>query len=239
MLLVGRQEGHLACKKLSSTSPLFHVYTQSLAKTRWLTRWLYTSSTAYMLATRTTRDWLVHSISCASVRPLYPIGVVSHMWRLKSVVKPTSAAATTDYAAIRWHPPRPTQRGNHYCPYSQHCTNTQGDSDNFFVPYLCQLFRHHDVGQALIAFWPTVLSVEPMVQCVVCLSLTFCIVAKRCVLAKNCLKEWIGNQGQKFFRSPPYFYFRFRRYGHWDGRFCLIFCLYSQAVGNRWSKWTF
>ena len=51
-------------------------------------------------------------------------------------------------------------------------------------------------------FWPTVLSVEPMVQYVVCLSvcrlsMTFCIVAKRYVLAKNCLKEWIGNQGQK------------------------------------------
>ena len=26
-----------------------------------------------------------------------------------------------------------------------------------------------------------------------------------------------------FFGSPPYFYFRFRRYGHRDGRFCLIF----------------
>ena len=42
-------------------------------------------------------------------------------------------------------------------------------------------------------FWPTVLSVEPMVQCVVCRrlssSVTFCIVAKRYVLAKKCLKE--------------------------------------------------
>ena len=61
----------------------------------------------------------------------------------------------------------------------------------------------------------------------VCLSssVTFCIVAKRYVLAKKCLKEWIGNQGQKvhFFGSPPYFYFQFCRYGHRDGRFCLIF----------------
>jgi len=44
-------------------------------------------------------------------------------------------------------------------------------------------------------FWPTVLSVEPLVQCVVCRlsvclsSVTFCIVAKRYVLAKKCLKE--------------------------------------------------
>jgi len=27
----------------------------------------------------------------------------------------------------------------------------------------------------------------------------------------------------RFFRSPPYFYFRFRLYGHRDGRFCLMF----------------
>ena len=33
--------------------------------------------------------------------------------------------------------------------------------------------------------------------CVICLSVTFCIVAKRYVLAKNCLKEWIENQGQR------------------------------------------
>ena len=30
------------------------------------------------------------------------------------------------------------------------------------------------------------------------------------------------------FRSPPYFYFRFRRYGPLDGRFCLIFALTAQ-----------
>jgi len=51
------------------------------------------------------------------------------------------------------------------------------------------------------SFWPTVLSVVPLERCVVCLSVclsvTFCIVAKRHVLAKKCLKEWIGNQGQK------------------------------------------
>jgi len=42
----------------------------------------------------------------------------------------------------------------------------------------------------VMTFWPTVLSVEPLVQCVVCrLSVTFCIVAKRCILAKKCLKE--------------------------------------------------
>jgi len=31
-----------------------------------------------------------------------------------------------------------------------------------------------------------------------------------------------------FFGSPPYFYFRFRLYGHWDGRFCLIFARTAQ-----------
>jgi len=82
------------------------------------------------------------------------------------------------------------------------------------------------------AFWPTILSVAPLVHRLACLSsvcrlssVTFCIVAKRYVLAKNCLKERTGNQGQKvyFSGSPPYFYFRFRLYGHQDGRFCLIF----------------
>jgi len=34
-------------------------------------------------------------------------------------------------------------------------------------------------------------------------------------------KNWL-------FGSPPYFYFRFRRYGHWDGRFCLIFAHIAQ-----------
>ena len=34
-----------------------------------------------------------------------------------------------------------------------------------------------------------------------------------------------------FFGSPPYFYFRFRRYGHRDGRFCLIFArIVQQSV---------
>jgi len=40
-----------------------------------------------------------------------------------------------------------------------------------------------------------------------------------------------------FFGSPPYFYFRFRRYGHWDGRFCLIFARTAkQSVldGRNW-----
>jgi len=66
----------------------------------------------------------------------------------------------------------------------------------------------------------------------VCLSssVMFCIVSKRYVLVKNCLKKWIGNQGQKvdFFGSPPYFYFRFRHYGHQDGRFCLTFARIAQ-----------
>jgi len=31
-----------------------------------------------------------------------------------------------------------------------------------------------------------------------------------------------------FFGSPPYFYFRFRFYGHRDGRFCLIFARTAQ-----------
>ena len=40
-----------------------------------------------------------------------------------------------------------------------------------------------------------------------------------------------------FFGSPPYFYFRFRRYGHQDGRFCLIFARIAQQSvldGKNW-----
>ena len=35
-----------------------------------------------------------------------------------------------------------------------------------------------------------------------------------------------------FFGSPPYFYFRFRHYGHRDGRFCLIF---ARTASNRYN----
>ena len=59
-----------------------------------------------------------------------------------------------------------------------------------------QTVKHTTISP--LNFWPTVLSVEPLVHCLVCLSsVTFCIVVKRHVLAKNCLKKWIGNQGQK------------------------------------------
>jgi len=34
----------------------------------------------------------------------------------------------------------------------------------------------------------------------------------------------------RFFGSPPYFYFRFRLYGHRDGRFCLIFAPTAQQA---------
>jgi len=96
----------------------------------------------------------------------------------------------------------------------------------------CLLLREIQIG---FGFWPTVLLVVPLARCVVC-RLSVCDVlycGKTIRLAKKCLKEWIGNQGQKvhFFGSPPHFYFRFRRYGHRDGRFCLIFaCTAKQSV---------
>ena len=57
-------------------------------------------------------------------------------------------------------------------------------------------YLHRNVN---LSFWPTVLSVEPLVQCVVCLSVVWDVFycGKRYVLAKNSLKEWIGNQGEK------------------------------------------
>jgi len=77
--------------------------------------------------------------------------------------------------------------------------------------------------------WPTVLSVAPLAHCVVCLS-SVCDVLHCGKKAKNCLKKWIGNQGQKvhFLGSPQYYYLLFRLYGHWYGRFCLIFARTAQ-----------
>jgi len=52
-----------------------------------------------------------------------------------------------------------------------------------------QCLQSLSLGYLLYPFWPTVLSVAPLAHCVVCLSVTFCIVAKQYVLAKKCLKE--------------------------------------------------
>ena len=85
-------------------------------------------------------------------------------------------------------------------------------------------------------FWPTVLSVVPLAHCVVCLSI--CRLSSVCEVlycgetvrpSWKRLKEWIGNWGQKLILgSPLYFYFRFHRYGHRDGRFCFIFANTAQ-----------
>ena len=95
-------------------------------------------------------------------------------------------------------------------------------------------------------FWPTVLSVEPMVQCVVCrLSSSVCrrlwrFYCGKTVRPSQKLSEGVNRKpGSKssFLGSPPYFYFRFRRYGHRDGRFCLIFARTAkQSVlgGRNW-----
>jgi len=81
-------------------------------------------------------------------------------------------------------------------------------------------------------FWPTVLSVEPMVQYVVCLSVvrrpSVCNVlyCGKTVRPSEKVSEGVNRKpGSKssFFGSPPYFYFRFRLYSHRDGRFWLIF----------------
>ena len=81
-------------------------------------------------------------------------------------------------------------------------------------------------------FWPTVLSVEPLVHCVACLSV--CLSSVVCdvlyggkmVHPSEKVSEGVNRKpGSKssFFGSTPYFYFRFRRYGHQDCRFCFIF----------------
>ena len=83
-------------------------------------------------------------------------------------------------------------------------------------------------------FWPTVLSVVPLARCVVChlsvylSSVVVCDVfyCGETVCPSEKVSEGVNRKpGSKssFFGSPPYFYFRFRRYGHRDDRFCLIF----------------
>ena len=86
-------------------------------------------------------------------------------------------------------------------------------------------------------FWPTVLLVEPMAQYVVCLSVvcrpSVCNVlyCGKTVHPSQKVSEGVNRKpGSKssFWGSPPYFYFRFRHYGHQDGRFCLIFARIAQ-----------
>ena len=77
------------------------------------------------------------------------------------------------------------------------------------------------------SFWPTVLSVEPLVQCVVCLSVICNVLyCGKTVRPSEKVSEGVNRKpGSKssFFGSLPYFYFRFCRYSYRDGRFCLIF----------------
>ena len=83
----------------------------------------------------------------------------------------------------------------------------------------------------IVTFWPTVLSVEPMLQYVVSLSV-FCLsvvcnvfYCGKTVRPSQKVSEgvnWKPGSKSSFFGSPPYFYFRFRRYGYQDGRFALF-----------------
>jgi len=86
-------------------------------------------------------------------------------------------------------------------------------------------------------YWLTVLSVEHLVHCVVCMSVvclsSVCNVlyCGKTIRPSEKLSEGVNRKpGSKswFFGSPPYFYFRFRLYGHRDGRFCFIFAHAAQ-----------
>ena len=78
-----------------------------------------------------------------------------------------------------------------------------------------------------VCYWPTVLSVEPMVHCVVCRLSVICNVlyCGETVRPSEKVSEGVNRKPwskSSFFGSPPYFYFRFRRYGHQDGCFALF-----------------
>jgi len=78
--------------------------------------------------------------------------------------------------------------------------------------------------------------VEPLVQCVgchlsVCLSVCNVLYCGKTVRPSQKVSEEVNRKpGSKssFLGSPPYFYFRFRRYSHQNGRFCLIFARTAQ-----------
>jgi len=90
--------------------------------------------------------------------------------------------------------------------------------------YLKEQFCH--------SFWPTVLSVVPLVQCVVCrLPVCNVLYCGETVRPSEKVSEGVNRKpGSKspFLGLPPYFYFWFRCYGHQDGRFCLIFARIAQ-----------
>ena len=80
------------------------------------------------------------------------------------------------------------------------------------------------------SLWYTVLSVCLSVVChlsVIC-NVLYC---GETVRPSEKVSEGVNRKpGSKssFWGSPPYFYFRFRRYGHQDCRFCLIFARIAQ-----------
>jgi len=66
---------------------------------------------------------------------------------------------------------------------------------------------------------------------VACWGTKAAISVKRVKIEKKLLWRARKSPTFQFFGSPPYFYFRFRLYGHQDGRFCLIFaCTAQQSV---------
>ena len=106
----------------------------------------------------------------------------------------------------------------------------------FCVDIFCRSLRDYS------DFWPTVLSVEPLVQCLVCLSVCNVLYCGKTVRPSEKVSEGVNRKpGSKcsFFGSPPYFYFRFRRYGHRDGRFCLIFARTAQRSILDGTNWLF
>jgi len=117
-----------------------------------------------------------------------------------------------------------------------------GTALNWFQSYLSgrsQTFIYD--GNQMTSFWPTVLSVEPLVHCVICLSVVcnvlYCVETVR---PSEKVSEGVNRKpGSKssFSGSPPYFYFWFHRYGHRDGRFLPYFCPHSQQSvldGRNW-----
>ena len=111
-------------------------------------------------------------------------------------------------------------------PCDVYAMNVYGPSA-LYATAIC-LYRINMSEGMELTFWPTVLSVVPLAQCLVCLSVVVSDVlyCGETVRPSEKVSEGVNRKpGSKssFFGSPPYFYFLFRRYSYRDGRFCLIF----------------
>ena len=104
---------------------------------------------------------------------------------------------------------------------------TYGVTQTPLVQFLVDLLADRTIGRA----YGTVCRLSVCLSSVCLSSVCDVLYCGKTVRPSQKVSEGVSRKpGSKssFFGSPPYFYFRFRRYGHRDGRFCLIFAPIAQ-----------